>query len=138
MYTSNYARQSANPHAVAISCVVPHYIGNMRHLHDVAPTWELVHSYKNNEITIEDFKTHYLTLLHNRSVDPFRLLTSLPPETFFLCFEKPSDFCHRHLFAEWMQLSTGVIITEWKNEKEAHQEKECLLHTKTVETLIEF
>ena len=30
-----------------------------------------------------------------------------------LCYEKPGDFCHRRLFAEWMLKSTGLDIKEW-------------------------
>ena len=34
-----------------------------------------------------------------------------------ICYEKPEDFCHRHLVANWMQ-ENGVICEEWKKEKE--------------------
>lgn len=36
-----------------------------------------------------------------------------------LCYEKPEDFCHRHLFAQWITEQTGVEVNEWgvvKNE----------------------
>lgn len=29
------------------------------------------------------------------------------------CFEKPGDFCHRHLLAEWIKERTGIEITEY-------------------------
>lgn len=29
-----------------------------------------------------------------------------------ICYEKPEDFCHRHLFAEWLRRE-GVKIEEW-------------------------
>lgn len=29
-----------------------------------------------------------------------------------VCYEKPQDFCHRHLVAEWLQ-SNGVSCEEW-------------------------
>lgn len=31
-----------------------------------------------------------------------------------LCYEKPGDFCHRHLFAEWLLKQTGWEIQEFK------------------------
>lgn len=31
-----------------------------------------------------------------------------------LCYEKPEDFCHRHLFAEWMLEQTGWEIPEFR------------------------
>lgn len=30
-----------------------------------------------------------------------------------LCYEKPSDFCHRHLLAEWLESKTGIRVTEF-------------------------
>ena len=31
-----------------------------------------------------------------------------------LCYEKPVDFCHRHLFANWVLQETGLVIQEFK------------------------
>ena len=31
-----------------------------------------------------------------------------------LCYEKPGDFCHGHLFAEWLLKQTGWEIQEFK------------------------
>ena len=31
-----------------------------------------------------------------------------------LCYEKPGDFCHRHLFADWMLEQTGWEIPEFR------------------------
>lgn len=30
-----------------------------------------------------------------------------------LCWEKPGDFCHRHLFAEWFEKRTGIKVVEY-------------------------
>ena len=30
-----------------------------------------------------------------------------------LCYEKPGDFCHRHMFAEWFTKTTGIQIDEF-------------------------
>lgn len=29
------------------------------------------------------------------------------------CYEKPSDFCHRHLLANWLNEKLGINITEY-------------------------
>ena len=31
-----------------------------------------------------------------------------------ICYEKPSDFCHRHLVAEWLN-KAGFECKEWDN-----------------------
>lgn len=42
-----------------------------------------------------------------------------------LCYEKPADFCHRHLLAEWLQHETGIEVKEfgvvgepWKHQNQ--------------------
>ena len=30
-----------------------------------------------------------------------------------LCYEKPGDFCHRHMFAEWFTKTTGIPVEEF-------------------------
>lgn len=31
-----------------------------------------------------------------------------------LCYEKPGDFCHRRLIADWLQKSLGITVDEYK------------------------
>lgn len=35
-----------------------------------------------------------------------------------LCYEKPDDFCHRHLFADWLSSKIGEPIEEYPYLKE--------------------
>lgn len=30
-----------------------------------------------------------------------------------LCYEKPENFCHRHLVAKWLSYNLGIKIEEW-------------------------
>lgn len=34
-----------------------------------------------------------------------------------LCYEKPTDFCHRHLFAKWLSQKAGIKIEEFQKER---------------------
>lgn len=34
------------------------------------------------------------------------------------CYEKPSDFCHRHILAEWLNENYGLDIQEFGQEKQ--------------------
>lgn len=34
------------------------------------------------------------------------------------CYEKPGDFCHRHILAKWLSENTGMIIEEYGVSKE--------------------
>ena len=31
-----------------------------------------------------------------------------------LCYEKPGDFCHRHLLSQWMTEQSGLVVEEWE------------------------
>lgn len=30
-----------------------------------------------------------------------------------LCYEKPGDFCHRHILAEWLKEKEGIDVVEY-------------------------
>lgn len=34
-----------------------------------------------------------------------------------LCYEKPGDFCHRHLLADWLTRESGLVVEEFDQEK---------------------
>jgi uncharacterized protein (DUF488 family) len=34
-----------------------------------------------------------------------------------ICYEKPNDFCHRHLVADWLETNLNIYtIKEWRNK----------------------
>jgi hypothetical protein len=33
------------------------------------------------------------------------------------CYEKPTDFCHRHLLAKWITEQTGIQVNEFVKER---------------------
>lgn len=40
-----------------------------------------------------------------------------------ICYEKPTDFCHRHLLADWMISESGLCVTEFGDSKEEPKPK---------------
>lgn len=38
---------------------------------------------------------------------------SLVPDIALICYEKPSDFCHRHLVADWFN-KNQILCKEWQ------------------------
>lgn len=47
-------------------------------------------------------------------IDPklFPIRGTLEPHIALVCYEKPEDFCHRHLVAEWLS-TAGYKCSEW-------------------------
>lgn len=42
------------------------------------------------------------------------------------CYEKPGDFCHRHLLAEWLN-KNGYDVKEWESKEKKEQLKQLSL-----------
>ena len=82
----------------------------------LAPTWQIYSDWKfkhhDNNIYTAQFKRQILNNLDPLLVEDM-LLAMTNHRTFCLiCYEKPGDFCHRHLVADWMR-KAGIDIQEF-------------------------
>lgn len=82
----------------------------------VAPPAEIL----RDDITQEEYIRRYEQMLSR--VSPSAVLNWLSSasggkDVALLCYEKPGDFCHRHLFAKWLRDRTGVQIEEFSQFK---------------------
>lgn len=135
MFTSNYSRKGKDPGAIAISRSQPDwYSGDVRI--DLAPTWDMIWAIKDGKITYDDYICQYINMLITNKFDAKRFLESLPTSTptYLLCYESPTDLCHRRLLADYIEIQTGVYIPEWKNERELEEEQQNIV----VDTLLKF
>lgn len=81
----------------------------------VAPSAELLSCYKGKKLDEDDYTQRYLEELSHIDIDAFiqKLIrytgdcedglpvsNSTTNHVALLCYEKPSDFCHRHILAE--------------------------------------
>ena len=74
----------------------------------------------------EKYAAHgfYSTDFHHRVLDllnPDDVVRNLhamtnKPNIALLCYEKPGDFCHRHLVADWLN-QHGIECLEWNGKK---------------------
>jgi len=115
LYTSYYAKSGNNPKAISISAKAPDYFIGKRYV-DLAPTWDMINQHKNHIISHEQYTERYLDLLINiRKLDPFKVVEDLQDGAIMLCYEKPTDFCHRHIVAKWITDNTGIKVVELLN-----------------------
>lgn len=85
----------------------------------LAPSAELLHWWRasdKSDASKEKYKHIYNTQLTTK--DPHRLAALLEEkckdkDPVLLCFEKPNDFCHRHLVAEWLN-ENGIPCKEFE------------------------
>ena len=107
MKTSYYAISMSDPNAVSIAGRAPAgYKG--REYKKLAPKYWFFKKYK--EGGDKDFyKEQYQKEVLNK-LDPKEVYEELGEEAVLLCYEKPTDFCHRHLVAEWLNKSLNLEI----------------------------
>lgn len=113
LFTSNYSKKGRDPKAVSISAKAPSYFYGRWYLY-LAPSWEIINGIKYGGWTEADYTRAYLDLIVNeRNLTPERVVDDLEDGSILLCYEKPSDFCHRHIVAEWIESETGILVREW-------------------------
>lgn len=39
------------------------------------------------------------------------------PDVAILCYERPTDYCHRHIVAHWFTQNLGVVIREYGQDQ---------------------
>lgn len=79
----------------------------------VAPKWDFFKVYKetgDKDYYIRNFNERVLDTLDPHQV--VRELSAYGNEIVLLCYEKPGDFCHRHLVAEWITENTEFVVEE--------------------------
>lgn len=84
-------------------------------LPDLAPPWDLVKAYKANNDSEAYTEQYNKLVLSTLSVgDILGKIRSVagPGIPVLLCYERPSDFCHRHLVATWFR-ENGVQCGEF-------------------------
>ena len=85
----------------------------------LSPSVDLLNAYKNKQITEVQYKERYIAELdsHKDIVQMvFETLNKIVGENqdlILLCYEKPSDFCHRHILAEYLYDKFNLEVEEY-------------------------
>ena len=87
-------------------------------MNELAPTRQMVLDVIDGRMTMEEYEQEYYKLLDERFLDPFHIIEQIPHNAILLCYEKPTDPCHRHMLRKYVYDKTGFEIEEWKNPKE--------------------
>lgn len=102
--TSYFGRAKGLENAVAISQGVPKWFSGARYL-ALAPSWGLVKE-KNETIYTRRYQAEVLAKLN-----PVHVADDLEGKI-LLCWEKPGEFCHRRLAAEWLERNLLIEVPE--------------------------
>ena len=118
IYTSYFAKLKSLPKTVqpiSICGKAPDWYGGLQYKklapkYDFFKVWRETH---DNNYYIKCFDQQVLSKL-----DAFDVVTELyklscGKDFALICYEKPDDFCHRHLVAEWL-IQSGFLCEEFK------------------------
>lgn len=72
--------------------------------------WKETH---DNNFYIEHFNSEVLNNLNPQEVYDRLSAFSEEKDCVLVCYEKPSDFCHRHLVADWLSKELNISVEEW-------------------------
>lgn len=127
MKTSYFANMKNITNPIAICGWVPKFYTGPRYM-KLAPKKEWFFKWKelknSGKYTDEEMEKMYIDL-YNRTVlsflnpnDVWNELCAIYPDTpsddiTLICYEKPGDFCHRHLVSKWLR-EAGFDIEEFK------------------------
>jgi uncharacterized protein (DUF488 family) len=85
----------------------------------VVPDADLVFGLKRGEITKEYYEQQYYQMLLDRKdqiANNIPFLKNGEQDAVLLCYEKPEDWCHRHILARFLNEQFGLDVTEYKFE----------------------
>jgi uncharacterized protein (DUF488 family) len=60
---------------------------------------------------VEAYRQEYKELVLDR-LDPLQVLQDIGDDAVLICYETPSQFCHRRLIADWLFRAAQVWIPE--------------------------
>ena len=82
----------------------------------LAPKYMFFKRYKDKELDEEGYIKQYNALVLDQ-LNLRKVLSDLEilggSRLALLCYEKPRDFCHRHLVAEWITRNTEMYVGEF-------------------------
>lgn len=123
IYTSYFAQLRNLPNnivPISICGKAPKWYDGLQYK-KLAPKYDFFMEWKknhNNDYYIKCFKEQVLDKLDATNVilDLSRLVYGFnvgENDIALICYEKPSDFCHRHLVAQWLR-DGGFKCKEWE------------------------
>jgi hypothetical protein len=109
MNTSYFIKSAGHPKAISIAGRAPK-IFKGREYKILAPKIWFFQKYKLDgdvQFYTEQYQAEVLDPL-----DPKEVLRDLGEDAVLLCWEKPGEFCHRHLVAQWLKEKLNMEVTE--------------------------
>ena len=121
IYTSYFGKLNSLPDNVvpiSICGKVPDWYNGLEYK-KLAPKWSFFKEWKENHDN-----NYYIKCFNEQVLDKLNVLDTIMElseltrfenrynDICLICYEKPEDFCHRHLVADWLNRN-GFTCKEW-------------------------
>jgi hypothetical protein len=77
----------------------------------LSPTWAML------KLPKPEYDARFAEVL--AQLDPAEIALALGDNAVLLCWEKPGEWCHRRMVAEWLEQALGIEIPEFGFERAA-------------------
>ena len=127
IYTSYFANlknlEKENIFPIGICCYPPKWF-NGPNLRAIAPTPDILEECKSSHAEYEKrYKAEVLSIFKDINILINRIsYISGGKDVALCCYEKPSDFCHRHIVAKWLEEQAGIEVKEFEKTEEIKME----------------
>lgn len=118
IYTSYFAKMKKIPEdilRISICGKAPDWYDGIQYK-KVAPKYGFFQEWKknhDNDFYIKHFNSEVLETLKAEEVYKDLEKLSNGNDCVLLCYEKSSDFCHRHLVANWLKENLNIEVVEY-------------------------
>ncbi len=105
----------------------PRFIAGIPQMLNVCPTRYMVSGPCSHDEYLKLYDRILASQDANQVVKQIEMLSG-GKDVALCCYEKPGDFCHRHILAKWITENTGIEITEFGvvEKKEPNYEQASL------------
>ena len=116
IYTSYFAKaailRKAGIVPIGVALWPPRFFRGIS-MKQVAPRRYMLDDRLTDEEYIRMYRNDVLRLVDARSFIQALERASRGMDVALCCFEKPGDFCHRHILAKWLNEQTGIEVSEF-------------------------
>lgn len=104
---------------IGICCYPPKWFKGPN-LRAIAPSPDILEKCKSSHAEYEKrYRTEVLSLFKDANILLERIsFISGGKDAALCCYEKPSDFCHRHILAKWLEEQTRIKVEEFEKTEE--------------------
>lgn len=115
IYTSYFGNiRNLNKEGIKAICVAigkPKFL-NVPQMLNVCPTRYMISGACSHEEYLNLYDRILASQDANKVVEQIKALSD-GQDVALCCYEKPGDFCHRHILAKWITENTGIEVTEY-------------------------